>query len=199
MSPLPTAARSLARLAAVVVLVVLLATPARAAGTGGIEVTPIPAVADGKTVTAFRVQLPGEEESVDVPFSLRNLTDEPRSARLYVATANRAKDGTFDVGSAGSSDYVEMADAEVQLAAGAAERRTFTVRGEAGEQRYAAVVVEVQRGSVVQRAATVIYLKPPRIIPVPLLLALAAGLLVAVTAGAVFLAMLRREQKRQVR
>ncbi len=62
--------------AAVVAFLLLLAVPAGAAGTGGVEVTPLPGIVDGKQVTAFHVRMPRSGTS-EVPFALRNLTGEP--------------------------------------------------------------------------------------------------------------------------
>lgn len=156
-----TTASRLVRVAVVAVLLLLAvpAAPASAAGTGGIEVTPVPGVVDGEQVTAFHVRLP-RSGAREVDFALRNLTADPRSARLYAAEAHRTADGAFTVGAAGSSPYVVLPDEQVRLPGRALERRTFTVRGSVTGTTYAAVVLEGRKGSVVTRAATLVYLEP---------------------------------------
>ena len=80
-----TAVRAL-RAAVVGVLAALLAlsatAPSRAAGTGGVEISPYPGVVDGKQVTAFHVTVPRSEGSTSVRYSLRNTTTAQKSARL---------------------------------------------------------------------------------------------------------------------
>lgn len=195
MSFSPTAGR-LARPAVVVVGLVLLCLsvvggPARAAGTGGIDVSPIPAFVDGVQVTSFRVEVPSEG-SRPVAFSLRNVTEEERSARLFVAEVTRDGDG-FRLGEPGSSPYVEMADREVTLAGQEVREESFTVSGpRPDDEVLAAVVLEVTAGSVTTQASTLIYLEPGRRLSLPWLLVLLAVVLLLAAAAAVVLAERRR-------
>lgn len=133
------------------------AAPSGAAGTGGIEISPYPGVVDGKQVTAFHVGVPADGDERQVRYSLRNTTNQRRSARLYAASAARAGDG-FTIGQAGSSPYVEFPTREVTLAPAESRIETFTVRGRVTGEELAALVVEVRNGSVTSRAATVVYL-----------------------------------------
>lgn len=193
----PAVARLVRAAAAAVCAALLLpgAAPAHAAGTGGIEVTPVPGVVDGRQVTSFRVELPGDDEEREVPFALRNITDGSRTARLYAAAATRQRDGTYTVAGPGSTPHVRLPDESVTLRAGALEQRTFTITGTVERQQYAAVVLEVRNGSVVQRAATLVTLDPPDELPVPLLLGLgAAAVVVAVGTGVVLVARRRRAE-----
>lgn len=190
-TPAMTASRTL-RVAVIAVLLLLLAGPAKAAGTGGIEVTPLPSVVDGKPATAFRVDVPSSG-SVEVPYQLRNVAEEERSARIYVAAVDRDENGTFSLLDPGSSRFASMDPQSVTLAVGESREESFTIRG--GElpddEQLAAVVVEVTNGSIVQRASTLIYFERGRQVPLPLLLVGAAVLLV-VAAGAAFSVVARR-------
>ncbi len=190
------AAARFPRAAAFAVLLVLAtAAPAAAAGTGGIEVTPIPGVVDGRQVTAFRVALPGDGTK-PVEFALRNITDQPRSARVYAAAARPDGQGGFTVGDAGSSQYVSLDDRTVQLSPQEVQVETFDVIAadeRPTERVYAAVVVEVQQGAIVQRAATLVYIAPGRALSLPVLVVLAAaGLLALAGLGVLVVAVRRR-------
>jgi len=165
----------------VVALLVLLSAPARAAGTGGIEVSPYPGVVRGHQVTAFHVKVPSRG-SVSVRYSLRNTTGRTVHGRLYAATATR-KRGGWVIGDAGSSSSVELADQQVSLAPHETRVASFEVHGTAGG--HAAVVVEVKQGSVVTRAATLVYLERGRTVPLPVLLVGIAVLLLLAAALAV--------------
>lgn len=192
----PTAGRLSWRPAVAVVGLVLLclgpvAAPAGAAGTGGLDVTPVPAFVDGEPVTSFRVEVPSEG-SRRVPFTLRNVTDEERSARLFVAAVTRDGDG-FRLGAAGSSPHVSMPDREVTLAGQEVREEFFTVTGPRPEQqRLAAVVLEVTNGAVTTQASTLIYLEPGRRLSLPWLLVLLAVVLLLTATAAVVLAERRR-------
>lgn len=166
---------------AAVTAVLLQSAPAQAAGTGGIEVTPVPPVRDGQQVTSFRVDVPssGQEQ---VPFTVRNVEDGERSARVYAAAVSKAADGTLSLGEPGSSRWVTLEAEDLTLASGQVQQRAFTVNGGElpdDEEVLAAVVVEVRTGSVVQRASTLVRLERGRTVPLPLLAVLAAVLLVA--------------------
>ena len=175
-------------------LLTALALPAGAAGTGGIEVTPVPSQRDGKPVTVFRVELPSDG-SVRVPYTVRNVEDGPRQARVYAARVTRDGDA-FSLDDPGSSPYVEMPDRTVELAAGELLEETFEVRAPRGDrpadQQYAAVVVEVRNGAVVQRASTLVYLSAGRSVPLPLLVVLVAVGVLTTAAAAVAVTVRRR-------
>lgn len=194
----PRSASRPARLALLAVLLLLAGQggQALAAGTGGIEVTPVPGQRDGRAVTTFQVEVP-RDGSIEVPFLLSNLEDEPRSARIYTARVTEA-DGSFSLDDRDSSPYVSLPDREVTLAPDEVRETTFTVSagsdGPPDEQVYAAVVVEVRNGSVVQRANTLIYLTPAPRLPLPLLALGIAVVLLAVTAAAVLMTAARRRR-----
>lgn len=177
--------RAVAVLAVAVVLACLCGGAARAAGTGGIEVTPLPAIVDGEQVTAFHVELPGRG-SKEIPFLLRNVENGERTASVYAADVTRAENGAFDVSDAGSSPYVRYEQRTVTLAPGEQRRETFALErpnaASPSEETFGAIVVEVSNGSVVQRAATLVYVNPGTRLPLPLLIVLVALLLIAVTA-----------------
>lgn len=174
------------------VLLLLAPGPARAAGTGGIEVSPYPGVVDGHQVTAFHVRVP-TRGTVAVRYSLRNTTDHEVTGRLYAASATSDGHGGWTVGDAGSSPYVGLADQRVRLRAHETRLASFPVHGAIDGTRYAAVVVEVQEGAVVTRAATLVYLQRGRRVPLPVLL-VGAALLLALLAGAA-VAVTRRRQR----
>lgn len=181
-----TATRFLRAAVLVVALLAVPTPPALAAGTGGIEVTPVPSQVDGKAVTVFRIEVP-REGSVSVPYLLSNVEDGPRTARVYVAQV-REVDGNFSLDDAGSSPYVSMEDRSVTLQPEEVREEAFRVApgpdGPPDDEAYAAVVVEVRNGSVVQRANTLIYLSPAPRVPLPaLILIIAVGLIAVVGAG----------------
>jgi hypothetical protein len=184
------------RLLAITAVLVALAPTALAAGTGGIEVTPLPGIVDGQQVTAFHTTLPSSG-TASVEFALRNITSEPRKARVYAASARADGQGGFTIGDAGSSPYIELDDRTVSLAKEETRVETFEVRAPSGkrpdETVHAAVVIEVQRGSVVQRAATMVYLEPGERAPLPRWAAVVAvTVLVAVTLALLLVVRRRR-------
>lgn len=195
-----TTSRTATRLLRAAVLVVALlaapTVPALAAGTGGIEVTPVPSQLDGRAVTVFRVEVP-RDGSVDVPYLLSNVEDGPRTARVYVARVRKV-DGSFSLDDAGSSPYVSMEDRSVTLQAEEVREEAFRVApgpdGPPDDEAYAAVVVEVRNGSVVQRANTLIYLSPAPRVPLPLLVLIVAVALVTVVGAGVAVTVRRRRQ-----
>jgi hypothetical protein len=162
-----------------------------AAGTGGIEITPYPGVVNGKQVTAFHVTVP-RRGSATVRYSLRNTTTSPKTARLYGASATR-NGKSWIIGDPGSSQFVTFPDRAVTLQGGETSLSDFTVHGKVKGQAFGAVVVEVTNGAVTSRAATLVYLKPGPVLPLPVLLILIAfGLLLAATAAVFFT---RRRQR----
>jgi hypothetical protein len=190
--------RPVRAVAAAVVLALLWAPAAAyAAGTGGIEVTPVPGVVDGRQVTSFRAELPGNG-TTSVTYALRNITDEPRSARIYAAAARPDGQGSFTIGDAGSSPYVSLDDRRVELEPGEVRAEEFEVESPGddrpNEVQYAAVVVEVEQGAVIQRAATLVYLEPGSAtsLPLPLPLVVAAIVLIVAVGVAVAVAARRR-------
>ncbi len=194
MPDLSAAARRLVRPALVCVALLLLlpAAPAGAAGTGGLEVTPNPPVVDGKQSTNFRVEVPGSGER-SVSFTVRNITGEQRSARLYAAEVTRSN-GNLQLGTPGSSPFAALPDRTVTLEPGEMQTSSFTVR--AGKlpdgEVMAAVVLEVRNGSVVQRASTLIYVDDGPPVPLPLLLAAMAAALLLIPLGALAVGARRR-------
>ena len=184
---------------AVVLLAVVagLVAPATAAGTGGIEITPVPSKKGNKAITTFRVEVP-RDNPVQVPYTVRNVEDGPRTARVYSARILRSE-GNFSLDDPGSSPFVSMPDREVTLAAGDVLEETFLVSPSPDgrrirEEAYAAVVVEVRNGAVVQRASTLIYLDPGPRVPLPLLLVGLALALVLIPVGALTVGNLRRRR-----
>ena len=195
MSPLTTSTGRRWRPVLAVVLLAGLGGPsAHAAGTGGIEVTPVPGQRDGRTVTTFQVEVP-HDGSVRVPYLLSNLEDEPRSARIYSARVTESS-GSFALDDPDSSPYVSMPDREVTLQPEEVREEFFTVSpgddGPPSDRAYAAVVVEVRNGAVVQRANTLIYLTAAPRVPLPLLVLVVAVVLVALVGAGVAVAGRRR-------
>lgn len=182
--------RFLALLAALLLLG-LSSAPAQAAGTGGIELSPYPGVVDGKQVTAFHVSVPSRG-STTVRYSLRNTTDAAVTGRLYAASARPDGHGGWSVGEAGSARHVRFSDRQVSLAPHETRIASFPVEGKVSGTQYEALVVEVRQGSVVTRAATLVYLKPGRVVPLPVLLVGAAVLVLLLAGGGVVVAGRRR-------
>lgn len=181
--------------AAVVALLASLAvlmpvTGVHAAGTGGIEISPYPGVVNGKQVTAFHVTVP-RRGSRTVRYSLRNTTSGPKTAHLYSASASR-NGKSFAIGDAGSSHYIEFPDRTVTLKGNETLLSDFTVHGTVKDGALGAVVVEVTNGSVTQRAATLVYLTPGPVLPLPVLLVLIAVGLLLLAGGGVFFTRRRR-------
>jgi hypothetical protein len=138
------------------VTAIAVAPAATAAGTGGIELTPVPVV-DGHRhrVTAFHVGPGGRAE-----FALRNLTDQPVTIRMYAASATRSPSGAWSIGSSGSASWIHLKAESVVVPGHAVLTRTFTVarQGLAKGVTFGAVVLEQSHGTVVERAATLVYL-----------------------------------------
>jgi hypothetical protein len=179
----------------VTALLVLGHGPARAAGTGGVDVSPYPGVQNGKQITAFHAKVPSRGSST-VQYALRNTTSKTATARLFGASA-RKTDGTFTLGPAESSPYLDFADRTVTLKPHETRIASFRVHpGPDGRPKgtaYAALVVEVKNGSVIQQAATVVYLQPGRTVPLPLLVVLVAVALVLL--GRAGLVLVRRRRR----
>lgn len=170
-----------------------------AAGTGGIEVTPVPSMRNGKAVTTFGLALPATG-SKQVPYTLRNVDAVPRTVRVFAAQVTLSN-GRYALGAPGSSPYVATPDRTVTLQ-GREERQTsFTVT--AGKPPkgvvYAAIVVGVRNGSVVQNAATLVTLRPApnRIVGLPTAVVVVALVLLVLAAMAFALVLLRRRTAQQ--
>jgi hypothetical protein len=171
----------------VLVSSLLLVVPAHAAGTGGVDISPYPGVVDGKQVSAFHATVPSSGDTT-VRYSLRNTTGAVATARLFAASASRDSSGRFTIGAAGSSPYLGFPDQQVSLKPHETRIASFTVhpspQGRPKGSAYGALVVEVKNGSIIQQAATVVYLKPGRTVPLPVLVVLVAvGLLLLAGAG----------------
>lgn len=157
------------------------AAPAGAAGTGDVEL--IPSSPDGEPRTSF--QLDGSQD--EIRFELVNLADEPRTARLYSASAVRSPSGAVSVGSDGSAPWLDLPDEEVLLEA--EEVRSFVAPLELrelseGQTQLGAVVLEVTQGSVVVRVATLVTVEPRTGLPLPVwAVVVAAGAIALVLLG----------------
>jgi hypothetical protein len=146
-------------------LLLACAAPAHAAGTGDVEL--VPASRDGAPQTSFRVT-PDDDA---LRFELVNLADEPRTARLYAASADRSEGGGIGIGATGSAPWLQLPDAEIVLAGG--ETRAFTAPLDLRalpEQReqLGAVVLEAPQGAVTIRVATLVTVEPRPALPLPL-------------------------------
>lgn len=166
-----------------------LSSPALAAGTGGLDITPLLPSSDGRAPTAFHTTLP-ESGTVTVPFALRNLSKGPRTGRVYAADVTKTN-GNYAVGAADTSPWVQLANREVTLKAAQVERLSFRVRRGSHDlpthTTYAAIVLEVRTGSVVTRAATLVYLEPKRGLGLPTGPTVLAVVVLVAAAGAVVL------------
>lgn len=193
MAALTPTAGWLVRPAVVLLLLVVLTAPARAAGTGGIEVSPYPGAVNGRQITAFHTRV--SHGDVSVKYSLRNTTASPARGRLYAASAVPDGKGGYTIGGAGSSPYVSLKLQEVSLDGGEVRIASFRAHGKVSTPTYAAIVVEVRNGSIVQRAATLVYLEAGPVLPLPLLIVVTAIAVLALAALG-FLVVLRRRTKR---
>ena len=168
---------------------------AGAAGTGDVEL--IPTSPDGEARTSFRVTR-GEDS---IRFELVNLSDQPRTARLYAANAQRSEGGGIAVGQDGSAPWLQLAFTTVELAPN--ESREYTAPLDvtalpAGEEQLGAVVLEAQQGSVTVRVATLVTVEPRSALPLPTwAVALAVGAILVVLFG-LLLARRRRGREEQV-
>lgn len=171
-------------------LVLVGAVPASAAGTGGIEVSPYPGVVDGHQVTAFHAEVP-RRGSGTLAWSLRNTTGETRSGRLYAASATPDGHGGWVIGDAGSTPYLDFPAREVTLKPHEIRVAELRVHGRVDGTQHAALVVEVRNGSVLARAATLVYLEPGPTLPLPRA-AVVVAVLVLLGAGAGVAAARRR-------
>lgn len=184
--------RSTAGLALAVACLAGLPAPAHAAGTGDVELVPV--TADGGPSTSFRVA----DDEDEIRFELVNLSEEPRTARLYAASAARGDGGGVTVGDRGTADWLQLDDLVVELGPG--EARSFAAPLDEGElprdrEQLGAVVLEAVQGSVTVRVATLVTVEPRSALAVPTwLAALALAVLVAVT-SLLLLVVLRRRRR----
>ncbi|MGB8650468.1 MAG: hypothetical protein WCD35_07375, partial [Mycobacteriales bacterium] len=114
----------------------------------------------------------------------------------YAAQALPDGHGSWTIGEAGSSPYLSLKEQQLSLAPHDIRFATFTVHagphGRPSGKAYGAVVIEVRRGSVVQRAATLVYLRRGRTVPLPLLLVIVAVAVLVAAGAAVAVASRRR-------
>src|SRR3954471_11324895 len=141
---------------AAVAMVVGAATPVGAAGTGGVELTPV-APTDG---TAFHVVASAGHPGV-LAFELRNISGAPAEAHLYPAAVSRT--GTaYSVSSSGTASWIALPDQIVHLDAGESRHFEASVDSAAappGQVVYGAVVQEnLGDVAVRRRVATLVYL-----------------------------------------
>jgi hypothetical protein len=139
--------------------------PALAAGTGDIEL--VPASRDGQAQSSFTVTADEDE----LRFDLVNLVDEPRTARLYAASANRSEGGGIGVGDDGSAPWLDLPDTEITLGPG--ETRSITAPLDLRslpeqQEQLGAVVLEAAQGAVTVRVATLVTVEPRSALPLPL-------------------------------
>jgi hypothetical protein len=169
---------------------VALAGSASAAGTGGVDLAP----ADGQS--AFHVPLRYGEHAT-VRFVLRNLRGRPVSAEVYAASAT-PDGGSYSIGGVSSAPWLSLPATSVQLGAHASRTMSFTVRREtpsSAPTSYGAIVLQVAHGTIIERAATLVYLqrRGADMVQRILLPALAAALLIAaIGVGLVRLQPIRR-------
>lgn len=187
--------RTTALLVALLTTVGLLAAgPAHAAGTGDVELV-VPSASDGTPKTSFRVT--SSQDSIS--FELVNLVDEPRTARLYAASATRSGSGAISVGTQGSAPWLLVPEGEVALAP--KQVRRFTVpldqnRLEESTTVLGAVVLEAVQGSVVVRVATLVTVEPRSALPLPAWALAVAGSAIALVVGGLLLVLWRRRRER---
>lgn len=166
------------------------ASPTFAAAVDGVDLSPVPAVVDGEPVTSFRTPLP-EDGTRSVPFSVRNTGDAERTVRVYAVGVTRRDNGSFSLTDQ-PSPWVDLPERTLELPPGETRLESFDVgtgdRELPSSEQYAAVVLEVGNGSVVQRVATVVYLSPDPAVPLPVLLVIAAAVLAVVAGAAVVVA-----------
>jgi hypothetical protein len=139
------------------------AGPALAVGTGGVDLSPDPAVtASGRTITAWHVPKDAGN-AVTQRYRLRNLTNRPVTVHLYAAAVTRSASGAYAVAGPGSATWIEFPDRTVTLKPADDERGSFVVRRDKAPRAkgtvYGALVVEKATQSVATRAATLVYLE----------------------------------------
>lgn len=169
-----TLSPSLTAAAAVACLLTVPAPTALAAGVGTLELLPLEGSAFHLTVSGRPVQQ---------QFTLRNIGTKPTSGVLYAAAARRTDSGGWSVSGDGSATWIKLPRQTVSLTPGQSKALTFTVDAE--RPRTGAVVLEQAGGSVVQRAATLVYVKKSRVITLPRALVLLAIVLLTAAGGAV--------------
>lgn len=168
---------------------------ALAAGTAGVDLSPAQ-LTGGGVVTAFHVSLRAGQTS-EQHFLLRNLTGHPAAVQLYGAAAYHAKNGAWSIGGPNSAPWIGIRLQSVRLRAHQSRWYSFrVVRAAAPRGRglvYAAVVLSSGSGTIVERAATLVYLDRlgPSTLPRALLPIVLAMILVA--AGALVHARRRRQ------
>lgn len=161
---------------------------AQAGATSGVSLSPVPAFDDeGRRQTVFRISLTPEGEE-RARFTVSNLTEQVQQARVYVASAEQGPGGGYDVGGPASARHLKMETQDLTLQPRETRMLEFIALAgtlEAGTSTTDAIVLEQESGSVVERAASLVYLKVERGLPVvPLaLVVFAAACITAVAAG----------------
>lgn len=131
----------------------LLAGPATAAGTAGVEL--LPRAADGRPSTAFHVDFAGRS-TADLAFELRNLNATPVAIRVYAASAARSAAGSFAIAGANTATWIGVRDEVIHLRPREVRSVRATVQ-RAGAAPHGAIVLESTSGAVIRRVATVVY------------------------------------------
>lgn len=176
--------RPLVVAAAVTASLWLGAGSALAAGTGGIALSPAQSGGAG-VVTAFHVALRAGQTTVE-HFLLRNLTDRTAMVSLYAASASRGGSGAWSIGGPGSAPWIGIPTQPVRLRAHQSRWYSFRVTRAAAPRgrglTYGAVVLSQGSGTVVERAATLVYLDrlgpstlPRALLPIVFAVALVAA------------------------
>ena len=171
-----------------------LAGPAGAAGTGDVELVPAPR--DGQVQTSFRVR-PSEDA---LSFQLVNLADQPRTVRLYAASADRSAGGGIGVGAVGSAPWLDLPEGEITLKGSEARTVTVPLDGDelaAGREQLGAIVLEAPQGAVTVRVATLVTVEPRSALPLPLWAVALAVISLALATFGLWVAWRRRRQERE--
>lgn len=168
-TPLRRPARHGLAVAAVTCLMVAVTAPALAVGTSGVDLTPaLPRNDAGSYVLTLEDREPGDGPEL----VLTNLTAEPRSARVYAASADMRDAGGVGVGGPGTVPWLPL-DESFEL--GPDEVRTLAVeleprRGDLvdGEDHFVALVLEVSPSeSLVTQAVTILRVEQGPVTPLP--------------------------------
>lgn len=169
-----TARRALA-FASTLLVVLLAGGGAQAAGVGTIELKP-------EHGTSFHVR-GGDKGQTTQRMTLHNVGKQTVDARLYAASATRVNDA-WSIGGAGSASWIDLADQTVRLTAGETRAVSFVVH-RSEKKKTGAVVLEQSAGTVVQRAATLVYLEPGKRINLPLAAVIACAVVIIMGAAVI--------------
>jgi hypothetical protein len=165
--------------------VLLLAGPAAAVGTNGVQMHPELAQARDGRVVLEAGGAPSEGR-----IRLENRADTPRTVEVYAVAASPTAAGGADLEPRGSAPWFGLEPRTVELAAGERRELVFTAAPErappSADDLHVAVVLEAGGGStVVTQAVSLIRVAAPAARPVVLWpwVLLAAALLLGVVAG----------------